>query len=439
MKLTVFRSGKGDCLLLSGKDGTNILVDGGMSNAYRDFVRPTMGQLAQDDQLLDLVYVSHIDEDHISGILEMMEDAVAWKRFDFQRASGNQDFDQPDFPRPPFVKAMWHNAFSAQVEDNQGAIQDQLVMNARITSGWSLFEGEMRHKVMSMSESYRNLATSERQGIELTRRARHQLGIPLNPETDGRLIFLEEVPPVIGLGCMNLYVLGPFEEDLIKLRQEWNEWLNDNQDVVEEIEAEIEADLAEHEGLRVMDEGQRLASMLRPLTAALGDRSQVTPPNLASLMLLAEECGQKVLLTGDGHADDILKGLKKHHKLNNEDRLHVDVLKVQHHGSKNNITEDFCRRVTAPHYVFCGNGDHHNPHLDAVRLLVETRAALQEDHPQSGQPYTLWFNCNAQVASTQNRRDHMQDVEDLARELEEAHPDLTCRFPGTDKFEIPLD
>jgi len=64
----------------------------------------------------------------------------------------------------------------------------------------------------------------------------------------------------------------------------------------------------------------------------LGNRKKVTTPNLASLMFLAEENGKSILLTGDGHGDDILKGLAHHQALDANERLQVDVLKVQHHG-----------------------------------------------------------------------------------------------------------
>ena len=47
----------------------------------------------------------------------------------------------------------------------------------------------------------------------------------------------------------------------------------------------------------------------------LGRRKKVTAPNLASLMFLVEEGGKTLLLTGDGHHEDILKGLQHHGKL----------------------------------------------------------------------------------------------------------------------------
>ena len=46
MELTMFQSGKGDCLLLADSaDTTRILVDGGMPDAYREHAAPGLSAL----------------------------------------------------------------------------------------------------------------------------------------------------------------------------------------------------------------------------------------------------------------------------------------------------------------------------------------------------------------------------------------------------------
>ena len=74
MKLTVFRSEKGDCLLLTSKNGKRMLIDGGMEKSYENHVAPELGRLRDANKKVDLVYVSHIDRDHISGVLRMLDD-----------------------------------------------------------------------------------------------------------------------------------------------------------------------------------------------------------------------------------------------------------------------------------------------------------------------------------------------------------------------------
>jgi len=90
MHLTAFQSGKGDSLLLTNAAGTTrVLVDGGMPDAYNTHIAPVLGKLRVAKRKLDLVYISHIDEDHIGGILEMLDDEVAWRVHEHQIAHDN--------------------------------------------------------------------------------------------------------------------------------------------------------------------------------------------------------------------------------------------------------------------------------------------------------------------------------------------------------------
>jgi beta-lactamase superfamily II metal-dependent hydrolase len=413
MKLTVFQADKGDCLLITGQDGKHILADGGMKGSYQDYVRPAMGDLSAAGEAIDLVYLSHIDRDHIGGVLQLMDDAVDWRVYDYQTSLGNSSFRKPKFPRPPQMKTIWHNNFKDQLQDNSGAIENQLAANSRLLNMNTLLTGEKKMALAEMAENYSHLTYSVKDGLELSQRVgKNQLRIPVNPQFNGGLIFADEAPPSISAGGMNLYVIGPFKEDLEKLRQEWNDWLKANQDIVAEVRAEAEQDAE----LLPMDEGQLVLSSMLTLAARLGDRDKVTTPNLASVMLLVEEAGKTILMTGDGHWEDILKGLDRQQKLDSQGRLHVDILKVQHHGSEHNIHEDFCKAVTADHYIFCGNGAHENPNLDVLQMMIDTRLSLPANHPQAGKNFKFWFNSSVNYAGTEDREKHMQDVKDLVDE-----------------------
>jgi hypothetical protein len=50
--------------------------------------------------------------------------------------------------------------------------------------------------------------------------------------------------------------------------------------------------------------------------------------------------------------------------------MHVDVLKIPHHGSDRNIDPVFFRRITADHYVFSGNGENGNPERETLQMLL---------------------------------------------------------------------
>jgi beta-lactamase superfamily II metal-dependent hydrolase len=432
MKITVFQSNKGDCLLLTGKDGKRILADGGMRSSYKQYARPSLGELTTAGEAIDLVYLSHIDLDHIGGIVQLMDDEVDWRVYSYQSSQGNTKFKKPKFPRPPQLKTIWHNAFSDMVEDNQGEIEAQLNNNSRLMSINTLLEGEARISLKQMAETYTDLANGVREGLELSNRVgAAQLNIPVNPEFNGGLIFADDAPAKVALGGMDLYIIGPFKQDLLDLRKDWNKWLEENKKIVKEIRDEAKKEAEDFP----MDEGSLLLSSMLGLAAKLGDRKRVTVPNLASLMLLVEEEGVKILMTGDGHATDILKGLAKYNKLDQAGKLHVNVLKVQHHGSENNIDEDFCKKISADHYIFCGNGAHKNPDLDVVQLIIDTRLT----NGPAGK-FKLWFNSSEKMAGTENNEAQMKQVEDLVeQEASHSHGRMSYRFIRRgSRFEIKL-
>ena len=65
------------------------------------------------------------------------------------------------------------------------------------------------------------------------------------------------------------------------------------------------------------------------------------------------------------------------------------MLKIQHHGSEHNLDRDFAKRITADHYVFCANGEHENPDLRILEVLLNSRLALRTSSrptPRPGNP-----------------------------------------------------
>src|SRR5215472_6911378 len=102
--LDVRRARKGDCLLLHFGSEDNprlIMIDGGPGNVYKPHLRPRLVEikkargLEKNDPLpVDLLMVSHIDDDHIRGILDLTAEILA---------SSNA----------PLVRVLnlWHNSF----------------------------------------------------------------------------------------------------------------------------------------------------------------------------------------------------------------------------------------------------------------------------------------------------------------------------------------
>jgi hypothetical protein len=426
VKLTVFQSDKGDCLLLESADAKRILVDGGVATSYREHVADTLGALRDAGEELDLVYVSHIDEDHIEGILALMEDEVAWRVHDFQVAGDNPGRQPPKVRRPPVVREVWHNGFSDLLGRNTKPIAELLAQTAAVLD-LGAEDGDR-----ALATRHRDLGSSVGQGVTLSKRlGPRQLNIPLNQAFGGKLAFVrDDGPTTITRGSLTITVIGPFEVDLAILREKWNAWLRANKTQLAGIRARMRADI-DRLGTAAVTQF-RAASELQ--AAELGDRSEVTAPNLASLMLLVEENGKTVLLTGDGHEDDILRGLERSGHMQPGGALHVDVLKLQHHGAENNISEKMAGRVTADHYVICGNGSHHNPDLRVLDVIFDARLGAA-----APRPFKLWFNSSSTSAPAGARRDQMRKVEQRVAARAAGNPGaFDVEFLDDHSFDVPV-
>lgn len=339
--LDVLRAKQGDCLMLhyGTEDRPRVmLIDGGPATVYAQSLEPRLQKLraareraglldTADPLPVDVVLVSHIDDDHIRGILDLTHEQR-------RRAAGLR----------LAVTSLWHNSF----DDLLSTKPDELTSGfgtASILAGAdaNLFAGVEVGDSEEEAAAQAVLA-SVPQGRTLRDDAA-DLGWKPNHKFKGKLILTApEVAPV-DLNGVSITVAGPMQKELQALQDLHDQWLR-----------------------RRKSEGTRPTASA--MLAAFVDKSV---PNLSSIVLLAECGGKTMLLTGDARGDKIIKGLEMAGKLAEGETLHVDILKVPHHGSDNNMETSFFERVTADHYVFSGNGDHGNPERATLQMLLDAR------------------------------------------------------------------
>lgn len=349
--LDVIRARKGDCLILhfgTADDPRLVLIDGGPRSVYSPFLKPRIVEirkrrgLAPDQPLVvDRLMVSHVDDDHIRGILDL-----------------TKELKEQANPRHRLVKikGLWHNSF----ENLIGHKPDELTAQFKATQfGPASAGGELPDDATldavgdDLDEetvvSNLKVLASIGQGAQLRSDA-EQLGIALNPEFGGELILAGGAADVgTDSSPLTFNVVAPAKPELEALYKKHQAWLE-----------------------KLKKEGKTPEEVL----SAYVDKS-VT--NLSSIVVLAEAGGKRILLTGDARGDKILEALENAGLLKpkGKDKLHVDVLKVPHHGSSNNLEVGFFKRITADHYVFSGDGEHGNPERESLQMLHKARGAAK--------------------------------------------------------------
>lgn len=326
---------KGDSFLIHG--GTEdepvlILVDGGPKGTYQQHLRKRLMALREERELddftplvIDLVIVSHVDDDHINGIVDMFREMR-------ERVMADK---APLFE----VRGLWHNSF------------DEIIGNDEVTAEAAQFGAASFAPLIEEAEGQEEvdaalILQSIAQGNELRDLATSdELQIPINEGFDGLIQTETGALTTRELGGIRFTIVGPRRDELADLQAMHDEWLQDRKKKGKPITP---------------------GSMLQSLT----DESV---PNLSSIVLLAERDGSRALLTGDARSDFVMKGLEEIGLVDPGGELQVDLLKMPHHGSDRNVDEDFLRRVAAPKYLFTGNGEHGNPERETFRMLAAAR------------------------------------------------------------------
>lgn len=301
----------GDCLILEyGADNEPkyVLIDGGPHDTFKKHLKPALDGINGGIEAFELAMLSHVDNDHVIGLL----DFLAEKQLDASL---------------PKVAGLWHNSFS-QLVDPGNTLRPAVA--ALVANAGAATMAAASEELLGIEEGARLSGLAS------------QLKIPLNALVQGKPITVASVRAEVRLGTLNLRVVGPTLRNLAELRKKWNAWKKKVEHGVQTGNAQVLAN------------------------------ADTSVPNLSSIMVLAEHGGRTALLTGDGRSDHLLEGLDEQGLLDDAGGLHVNLLKVGHHGSNRNHIRSFFSRVTADKYVISANGRDDNPDYSTLTWIVET-------------------------------------------------------------------
>lgn len=322
----------GDCLLLhygTEADPRLILIDGGPRDVWGPFLKPRLEAIRKTRKKpfeIDLLMVSHIDDDHVLGITDFTKEWVA------AHTSGQK------WPYP--VRQFWHNSFERVSNSKDvGAVTASVTASANAQSiadiDLDLDDDEEEAQRKAALKVLASVPNGKKLRDDITTLGKAQV---TNVGFDGlvRPGVAGRVPAKFGPD-LTFHIVGPLPDQLEDLQKMF---------------------------------AQKLPMGPDPALAAFTDTSV---PNLSSIVVLARFGGKTMLLTGDARGDYVLEGLEKEGQIESGGRLHVDVLKLPHHGSDRNIEDIFFKRITADHYVASADGTFINPDRSTLEMIIDSR------------------------------------------------------------------
>src|SRR6266540_1443659 len=105
LRLHAVQAAFGDCLMVeagSGRSTRYILIDGGPSGTYTAHLRPLLARIGKDGRPIDLMVLSHIDNDHVTGPLDLVG----------EMRNGTTVATKPGLPK---ITRLWHNSFAQAI------------------------------------------------------------------------------------------------------------------------------------------------------------------------------------------------------------------------------------------------------------------------------------------------------------------------------------
>lgn len=351
IEIKSYPANNGDAFLVKASASPfAMLIDGGYADTFDRHIRSDLEILAASGYALDLVVATHVDADHISGLLS------------FFGLNG-----PAQTPAIITVREVLHNSLRSLVAPGEGQTAlrpDDLALLREIR-----LRGYPLHDAGNSPER----EISARQGNSLAQLLRDG-GYQWNNH-DGALSIGGDGLVDLRLPHADIKILGPNKMRLEGLKKWWTSEIRQMGlvGVLKDLDDVFEF-LCAHE---VVDPGEQLlASSDADLATAYFPDKSVT--NGSSISLIVEIETRRLLFLGDSWAEDTVIALAQ------DGPAIFDAVKIAHHGSLRNTSPDLLALVDSPHFFISTNGDgHDHPDFAVLKAIVDRPAPFRR---------TLHFN-----------------------------------------------
>lgn len=314
LQVTMLPAKEGDCLMVAyGKDLNRkyILIDAGRAWTYKKALKNYLK--VNHITKLELLVITHVDRDHIDGMLELIKDTHLYLQ----------------------VKNIWFNTY-----DHLRGRKIEIPQSEHDTEIFGAAMGEELSK-------------------EIIRK-----GWPWNRQFSSKAVELDNnaAENTLEFDDMKLVLLSPDRDKLEALQPDWERECQ---------EAGIAPGSTVEDYEIVDDDMEEFGPIDIDALAEEVFTEDSSSANGSSIAFILEYKNRKILLSGDAHPDLLVKSLKNMGSSASHP-LKVDAFKVPHHGSKYNISKELLRMIQCDHYLVATNGNYFkHPEKVAMARIIK--------------------------------------------------------------------
>ncbi|MFQ3546592.1 AVAST type 1 anti-phage system MBL fold metallo-hydrolase Avs1a [Halobacillus rhizosphaerae] len=360
ISIEIFPALEGDCFLVSmgSEHKVNILIDGGYKETYYNHLKPRLKQMNQNGERIDLVIVTHIDADHIEGIIELLKE--------------NGSSEEANVIQ---IYEIWHNSYKHLqfFKDSKEELdyREKTILTSKIAQGY------IGNKNTDEDHN-QNEDISAKDGSTLAALI-YEGKYNWNTSFNENSISIENKKKINLNENVVIRLLGPNNNSLKKLNKYWLKELRKEKYDFKLTEDELFDDAFEfymlnQKNIECLNENEEISSRssIDEIDCLLKQKNVLdrSPVNGSSITTVIEYKGKKLLFLADSHpqlVDEQIQQLV--------DQIgyipFFELIKVSHHGSRKNTSIELLDLIDSPNYVFSTNGKKHNhPNEETIARII---------------------------------------------------------------------
>lgn len=349
IEIEILPANEGDCLLITIiNEDIHILIDGGTANTYRTYLRERLIQLRNDGKAIDLLVVTHIDNDHIGGIIELLKE--------------NGSNENPHIIE---IRNIWHNSYRHLQFDKKDALgkKEKNILNNIISNG----EANLNRK-LNNSEPISALQGTTLAGLI------YKGNYHWNEQFEGKAILNNQINYRFGEKCC-VSVLKPKKFDLEKLEKKWKKYLKSSKfsfafsnDVLFDDAFEYYCRFLRKDATgyneKISYNNRKIEEMNIKDISKIITNSDSSITNRSSISIVIYYGNKKLLFLADNIASEALEDLS-------QKEMNYSLVKLPHHGSESNIDDCFIKNVETGIYLVSTNSEKYNhPDLETLAKIA---------------------------------------------------------------------